>query len=170
MKEVKRFFCVFLSFVISAFWLFGCDEKSFTVSGADYTGYYVAVAERFGFENANVMNQGNSSGFLAFEGIFTVCFNCGDNDEIVYLEISTSTAYANTIAEEKDFHEALLWAAYLVMPFYLEDLNAVPEDTDVSTVAGMLLAAFDSPVPFERMECISQRDGNGFIVSLTLVD
>lgn len=151
---------VILSFLL----LSSCNQTGDNVSMKAYLDFYNSTAEKLGFEgNARVLEEDGVCGFSAFDGVFTVCFTVDEDQLINYMTISTSSEVGQELTGDEQMEEALLWASYLAMPFYKNSIDFT--DTDISTVAGMLLASFDEDVPFLGMNCRSSKNKDGFEIS-----
>ena len=105
----------------------------------DYSARYNESAEAFGFKKISPSpSDSGVCGFAAFDGLFIVCLCTTEEGDIYSADISTGSEYSKLIAsDEKELEKALLSAAYLISPLYLEESS----EEDISKIAGMIYAA-----------------------------
>ena len=163
LKLIKK--CLPLLLILCLIWAAGCEQSAPSLTAKEFVDHYKSSAPSLGFDqDITLIEEEESFGFLAFDGIFTVCCTADGNDVIEFVTISTTSDFAQTIEDEGDFNQALIWAAYLALPFYL-DAHEYDSD-DISTLAGILLASFDGQISLERGICSSKRLEKGFEITI----
>ena len=128
----------------------------------DYSVRYNENAEDFGFKKISLSTSDSGvCGFAAFDGLFIVCLCVTEEGYIYSADISTGSEYSKLISQdETEFEKALLSAAYLVSPLYLEE----PSEEDISKIAGMILAALKEAktvTPQKGMSISGKMTSNG---------
>ena len=157
--------------LLGAFIFSSCQGSSSLCTLDDYTERYNARSEEFGFSPLTLSSSDSGvCGFAAFDGLFVVCL-CTTEDGMIYTaDISTGSEYSKLInGNEEKFEKALLSAAYLVSPLYIDS----PNDEDISKIAGMILASIEDEKSITVKKGISlsgrKTTAGGFELEVSLI-
>ena len=167
--QTKKRLLTFILSIVSVFALCSCTVTTAMCPLGTYEQRYNAVADEFHFYHTDlILSATGVTGFAAFDGLFIVCL-CTTEDGMIYsADISTGTEYAKKIKNNDDeFQNALLSAAYLVAPFYLDSVTK----EEISKIGGMILASLDDEVEVTKGITLNSKrtSGGGFEITVSLI-